>query len=274
MNSDAAAMSPAEPVLPELQLLPAFQDNYVWLVHGMADRRRVAVVDPGDAAVVEAALSRDGLTLDAILITHHHADHVGGVEALIANHAGVPVYGPASEVIPGRTVALTGGETVRLPALGLEFAVLNVPGHTAGHIAYYGHGTLFCGDTLFSGGCGRLFEGTPAQMLRSLDRLGSLPGDTRVCCTHEYTAANLRFASVVEPNNESLARRVAQVDALRRQGLPSLPVSLAAERSYNPFLRSREPCVRAAAVQHSGEATVDPVSVFAMLRRWKDGFRG
>ena len=274
MNLDAAAISQLEPALPLIEPLPAFEDNYVWLLHGLIDPAQVAVVDPGDAAVVEAALARGHLTLAAILVTHHHADHVGGIEALLSRHPDVPVYGPAGESIPGRTVALKGGETVRLAPLGLEFAVLGVPGHTLGHIAYYGHQTLFCGDTLFSGGCGRLFEGTPAQMLRSLDRLAALPGDTRVCCTHEYTASNLRFALAVEPDNAALATRVAEVAALRHRHLPSLPVSLAAERAYNPFLRAREPTVRAAAERVAGEHTVDPVTVFATLRRWKDGFRG
>ncbi len=256
--------------------LPAFQDNYVWVVRGLLDERRVAVVDPGDATVVEQALAQHQWILDSILITHHHADHVGGIEALLSRRPGedVPVFGPASESIPGRSVALSGGETINLTRLGLTFAVISVPGHTLGHLAYYGHNTLFSGDTLFSAGCGRLFEGTAAQMLHSLDRLGSLPGSTQVCCTHEYTASNLRFAAVVEPLNEARVERTAQVLELRAKGVPTLPVRLSKERAYNPFLRSREPSVRAAVQAHAGRAIVDPMEVFATLRRWKDEFRG
>jgi hydroxyacylglutathione hydrolase len=279
MNSDATALMDeiAEDdgrALPELTAVPAFDDNYLWLVHGLADPTRVAAVDPGDAAAIESALASRGLSLEAILVTHHHRDHVGGVEALLDRHPGIPVFGPAGEEIPGRSVALTGGEKVSLTALGLEFVVLAVPGHTRGHIAYYGHGTLFCGDTLFSGGCGRLFEGTAAQMLHSLDRLASLPGDTRVCCAHEYTASNLAFAAAVEPANEPLLRRREDVAALRAAGRPTLPSTLKAERTFNPFLRVREPTVRHAAETRAGAPLADPVAVFAAIRTWKDGFRG
>lgn len=274
MTSHAAARDPDEPVLPALVALPAFDDNYVWLVPGLTGPGRALVVDPGDAAVVETGLAAHGLSLEAILVTHHHADHVGGIEALCAARPGLAVYGPAGEVIPGRTHALRGGDTVELPSLGLRFAVIGVPGHTAGHIAYYGHETLFCGDTLFSAGCGRLFEGTAAQMQGSLDRLAALPGATRVCCTHEYTAANLRFAQAVEPHNAALAARTREVAGLRAADQPSLPVSLSAERTYNPFLRVREPDVRAAAARFAGGDLEGPVAVFAALRRWKDGFRG
>lgn len=273
MISDAAALMDDSAALPDLTIIPAFDDNYFWFVHGH-ERREVAVVDPGDAGPVEAALAAGELELAAILVTHHHGDHVGGVRELLARHPGVPVYGPAAEAIPGRTVGLSGGETVVLDKLGLSFTVLAVPGHTRGHLAYYGHGTLFCGDTLFSGGCGRLFEGTPGEMLHSLDRLASLPGDTRVCCAHEYTTANLRFALAVEPDNAALSRRMAQVTALRAAGQPTLPSSVRAERSFNPFLRVREPSVRAAAEGHVGHALADPVAVFAAVRHWKDGFRG
>lgn len=274
MTSEPAALTDEEYAQPGLTAIAAFNDNYVWLVHGLSDPARVAVVDPGDAAPVIPMLRARGLTLDAILVTHHHGDHVGGIASLLQTFPGLPVFAPRDEAIPGRTAALAGGETVTLPTLGLSFAVLAVPGHTRGHLAYYGHGTLFCGDTLFSAGCGRLFEGTPADMLRSLDRLASLPGDTRVCCAHEYTAGNLAFARAVEPTNEAVERRAAEVAAARTAGRPSLPAVLKAERSYNPFLRVREPSVRQSAERHEGVPLTDPVAVFTAIRRWKDGFRG
>jgi hydroxyacylglutathione hydrolase len=253
--------------------VPAFSDNYLWLVHGTAERHHhVAVVDPGDAVPVEAVLARDGLVLEAILATHHHPDHVGGIPALLARHP-VPVFGPAHEHIPGRTVALAGGDEVDLPALGLHFRVLDVPGHTAGHIAYYGHGALFAGDTLFSGGCGRLFEGTPAQMLASLDALAALPAATAVYCAHEYTAANLSFARAVEPGNEALARYADEVLRLRAAGAATIPTTLARELAVNPFLRTRLPAVRGAAVAHAGRPLADDADAFGVVREWKNGFR-
>ena len=256
---------------PPLTPVPAFRDNYIWLVHGITDPARVAVVDPGDARPVIKVLADSRLSLEAILVTHHHADHCGGVAALLAEHP-VPVYGPAREHIPGRTVAVSGGDSVTLPTLGLEFAVLDVPAHTAGHIAYFGHDTVFCGDTLFSAGCGRLFEGTAQQMLESLDRLAALPDSTRVCCGHEYTAANLRFAHAVEPDSTPIAQAQAQVATLRSRGAPTLPSTMGHERDINPFLRSRTATVRAAASRHAGRPVSDPVEVFATIRSWKDGF--
>ena len=265
-----------------LHPLPAFQDNYVWLMETAAG---ALVVDPGDAAPVLAWLrrheGRPGARLDAILVTHHHADHTGGVAELQAA-TGARVVAPAAEPpVPGlKTPAeeVSGGMTVQ--ALGLAFQVLDVPGHTAGHVAYVcqqpGSGeapVLFCGDTLFSAGCGRLFEGTPAQMLDSLGRLAALPADTRVCCAHEYTLSNLRFAQAVEPGNDDLARHRAHCEALRAQGLPTLPSSIGLERTLNPFLRSRLPGV-AHAVRASRDAQArDPVAVFAALRAWKNEFR-
>ena len=255
-----------------VEALPAFQDNYIWLLH---DGQTAWVVDPGDAAVVEQALAQRGLRLQGILLTHHHGDHVGGVAALRAA-TGARVLGPANESLPGPVEPLHDGDIV--PALGQTWRVLAVPGHTAGHIAYVNDAPpgatrwLFCGDTLFSAGCGRLFEGTPAQMLASLDRLAALPDDTRVCCAHEYTLSNLRFARAVEPDNVALAAHTVWCEARRAAGAPTLPSTLATERCINPFLRCREPGVRRAVQQRDPSIGTD-IEVFAALRRWKDGFR-
>lgn len=253
--------------------VPAFADNYLWLVRGLADPHAVVAVDPGDAAAIEAALSVHQLRLAAILVTHHHRDHVGGVMAL-ATAQGVPVYGPAAEDIEGITHPLTEGDTVDLAALGLRFAVWAVPGHTLGHLAYVGHGAVFCGDTLFSGGCGRLFEGTPEQMHQSLSRLGALPADTAVYCAHEYTASNLRFALVVEPGNPALQDYAADVAGRRADGLATVPTRIDRELAVNPFLRVDVPEVRASAARHAGRAITGSVDALAVLREWKNGFRG
>jgi hydroxyacylglutathione hydrolase len=257
-----------------LLALPAFADNYIWMVH---DGSRAFVVDPGDAAPVIEALESHRLQLAGILVTHHHPDHVGGVDALrprLAAGHGV-VHGPARERIPEPFVPLRGGDTVEL--LGQRLQVIDVPGHTAGHIAYAQQGAdaaplLFCGDTLFSAGCGRLFEGTPAQMSASLAALAALPDDTRVCCTHEYTLSNLRFAAAVEPANADIAAHTAHCQALRAAGIPTLPSTLALERRINPFLRCAEPAVMAAA-RLEGAANDEPVAVLAALREWKNRYR-
>ena len=252
--------------------VPAFADNYLWLVRGLADGQRAAVVDPGAAEPVMQALAAHGLALDTILVTHHHADHVGGVVNL-AEATGATVFGPAGESLPLVHRRLRGGDRVELARLGLCFDVLDVPGHTAGHIAYCGHGALFCGDTLFSGGCGRLFEGTPAQMLASLDALAALPDETRVYCAHEYTLSNLRFALEVERGNDDLAAYAREATRRRERAEPTLPSTIGLEKRINPFLRSRAATVRAAAEAHAGAALDTPVAVFAEIRRWKDGFR-
>ncbi|HMN57063.1 MAG: hydroxyacylglutathione hydrolase [Burkholderiales bacterium] len=251
--------------------LPAFEDNYLWLLH---DGARALVVDPGDAQPVQAALDRLGLQLQGILVTHHHGDHTGGVAALRAA-TGASVYGPARERIPEPFEPLRGGQGVTV--LGVDWQVIDVPSHTAGHIAYFaadvdGAPLLFCGDTLFSGGCGRLFEGTPAQMLASLDTLAALPAATRVCCAHEYTLANLRFAIAVEPGNRALADYTRRCEQRRAQGLPTLPSDIGTERAINPFLRSRQPAVVQAVRAHTPSAH-DEVAVFAALREWKNTFR-
>lgn len=232
---------------------------------------RAAVVDPGDASPVIEYLDREGVELCAIINTHHHGDHVGGNRALLARWR-VPVFGPAREQIPGRTHALAEGDTMTVPEIGAEFSVLDIPGHTSGHIACFGNGMVFCGDTLFAAGCGRLFEGTPAQMVASLDKLAALPPDTRVYCGHEYTISNLRFALAVEPRSAALHARLERDQAKRNRGEPTLPTTIAEERATNPFLRSADPAIHAAATRHAGRDLPDRVAVFAELRAWKNAF--
>ena len=259
--------------LAPIQPLPALSDNYIWIIR---QGRDAAVVDPGEAGPVQAALAAGGLQLRAILLTHHHGDHVGGVQELVAQ-TGATVYGPAGETLPHCDVRLAEGDTVRLPALDLDVTVLDVPGHTAGHIAYAGRAVgqdvLFCGDTLFAAGCGRLFEGTPAQMFDSLGKFASLPESTLVCCAHEYTLANLRWALAVDPDNRPLAAWQARAVELRDRGLPTLPTSLALERDTNPFLRTAQHAVAQAASRFAGRALPGEVDVFAALRAWKNEFK-
>lgn len=254
--------------------LPAFDDNYIWLIrHGAL----AAVVDPGEAAPVREALARQKLQLRAILLTHHHGDHVGGVNELV-QATGATVYGPAHESLPHCDVPLVEGQQVVLPELDLACAVYDVPGHTRGHIAYAGRAAgqapvLFCGDTLFAGGCGRLFEGTPAQMHDSLCKLAALPAATRVYCGHEYTLSNLRWALAVDPDNTALRHWADQAQALRAAGLPTVPTELALESAVNPFLRAADPVVAQAARLHAGKTLATTTELFAALRTWKDGFR-
>jgi len=253
----------------QISALPAFTDNYIWLLQDHATQR-CAVVDPGDAAPVQAWLDvHPGWVLSDILITHHHHGHVGGVEAL-KKATGATVYGPASESIPGRDVALKDNDKVRV--LGWDFEVYAVPGHTLGHIAYYHHGLLFCGDTLFAAGCGRLFEGTPEQMHHSLDRLAALPEDTLVYCTHEYTLSNLKFAAAVEPGNPDIATRLEKVTRQRQNGVMTLPSTIALEKLTNPFLRTGETLVTQKVDERNGAQNRAPSEVFAALRAWKDKF--
>jgi hydroxyacylglutathione hydrolase len=254
--------------MPTIIPIPAFADNYIWLVR---EGTAAAVVDPGDGAPVIAYLEREGLGLTAIVATHHHGDHVGGIRALLA-HRNVPVYGPANEAIPGRTHALAEGDAIVVPGINLALSVLDIPGHTAGHIALFGEGMVFCGDTLFAAGCGRLFEGTAAQMVASLAKLSALPGATNIYCGHEYTVSNLRFALTVEPGSAALLERQARAQAARAQGAPTLPTMIAEERATNPFLRVRDAAIRAAVERHAGRALDSPVGVFAELRAWKNSF--
>jgi hydroxyacylglutathione hydrolase len=252
----------------ELLSLPAFSDNYIWMVH---NGREAVVVDPGDAQVVRQALSQRQLSLGSILVTHHHPDHTGGVQALRDLLQGL-VYAPALERTPEPRVPMQGGQSLQV--LGQAVQVWDVPGHTAGHIAFVmtpqgQDPILFCGDTLFSGGCGRLFEGTPAQMHDSLSLLAGLPGRTRVCCAHEYTVSNLRFARLVEPHNPALQAYQIRCEGLREQGVPTLPSTIDTERAVNPFLRCQEPEVRASALAQ-GATAEDPVAVLAALREWKN----
>ncbi|QNA88966.1 hydroxyacylglutathione hydrolase [Massilia sp. Dwa41.01b] len=253
--------------------VPAFKDNYLWLIH---DGVHAAAVDPGDSGPILASLADHGLRLTAILLTHHHADHIGGVRDLLARFP-VPVYGPRNDGIDEVKHPLGEGDRVVVPGLDLELEVLEVPGHTLGHIAYVrrtpGLHWLFCGDTLFAGGCGRLFEGTPAQMAASLDKLARLPGDTEVYCAHEYTLSNLRFAQAVDPDNAALALRMRDESAKRAAGLPTVPSSIGLERSTNPFLRYRDPAIVASLVAAGklGEGAA-PVEAFAVLREWKNVF--
>ena len=246
----------------------AFKDNYIWVLRS---GRHAAVVDPGDARPVLDYLDAEGLQLTAILATHHHADHVGGVAGLLAKFD-VPVYGPKSEPIETLTHKVSGGDRVDVPDIHASFTVYDIPGHTRAHVAYYGEKSLFCGDTLFACGCGRVFEGTPEQLYASLQKLAALPDDTLVYCGHEYTLANIVFAKAVEPANAELSDRERAEAAVRAQGRPTVPSTLGREKATNPFLRCAEPAVIASANKYLGSRASTPVQVFAALRDWKNRF--
>ncbi len=248
--------------------LRAFADNYVWTIR---DSTCAAVVDPGEARPVLEYLDAEQLKLVAILNTHHHADHVGGNSGLLGRWK-APVYGPYDERIREVTDRLKDGERFTLPHFGIDFDVLEIPGHTRSHIAFHGGGLLFCGDTLFAAGCGRLFEGTPRQMHDSLSRLMRLPDATRVYCGHEYTLSNIRFAKAADPDNAALRALEEKARQQRDRGLPTLPSTIGQEKATNPFVRVSEPAVIASASRQAGKPLSDPVSVLAAIREWKNFF--
>ena len=251
--------------------VPAFQDNYLWLIH---DDRHAVVVDPGDAVPILAALEEHQLSLAAILLTHHHHDHVDGVPVLL-DRFNVPVFGPSNESIPHITHPLREGDIVKIPEIPLQLDVLDVPGHTRGHIAYVERKQkwLFCGDTLFAGGCGRLFEGTPEQMVASLSKLSALPDETQVFCAHEYTLANLKFALEVEPDNAAIKARLTAEQAKRERNIPTIPSSIGLEKTTNPFLRFREPAIANLLISKGLLSNREPITAFTAIRQWKNSYR-
>ncbi|MGE3317739.1 MAG: hydroxyacylglutathione hydrolase [Candidatus Berkiella sp.] len=251
--------------------IPAFNDNYIWALHSL-EGQQIIVVDPGDAAPVLNYLQANKLSLYAILITHHHADHSGGILPLKEHFPDARVFGPTNEFVAGVTDPVTEGNTLSFAPFGLTLSVLDIPGHTKGHIAFYNDEILFCGDTLFSCGCGRVFEGTPAQMLSSLEKLKQLPGHTLMYCGHEYTKANIAFAKVVDPANPELAKRLKQAEACLLKSQPTLPISLQSEFLTNPFLRVNTKEIIYAVQKHCDLEQNDPVSIFSHLREWKNKF--
>jgi len=259
-------------MIPEISTINAFDDNYIWLIHGLPEKsaqKQIIIVDPGDADPVIEAIIQNNYLPQAIFISHHHYDHTGGIEKLLAAYP-IPVYGPANEPIAQITHPVTEGQIISLPDMGLSFNVIDVPGHTRGHIAYSGHKCLFIGDTLFAGGCGRIFEGTAEQMHQSLNKLLTLDDQTMVYCAHEYTQDNLNFARRVEPDNKQLLHRIKDTEQLRLQHQATIPSSLKLEKQTNPFLRFNSDTVKAAAERFAQKTLHTPAEVFAATRYWKD----
>ncbi len=248
--------------------IPALKDNYIWILH---NAHHAVVVDPGDAAPVLDYIAAHQLKLAAVLCTHHHADHVAGVCQLVALHS-APVYFPQREKISCGSHAVNEGNVINIPELGIKFNVLDIPGHTLGHVAYVGAGGIFCGDTLFGCGCGRLFEGTAVQLLHSLKKLAALPDDTQVYCGHEYTESNIRFALACELNNATLIQRQKTAQTQRAHGQPTLPSNIGLEKLTNPFLRCTVPAIIQAVQQQSAIKQHDEISIFTALRAWKNTF--
>lgn len=261
----------AQTFLQNLSIAPikAFTDNYIWCLH---NQDYAVVVDPGDSEPVLTFCRENQLSLVAILITHHHPDHTGGIEQLCKDNNALPVIGPRGGHIKGITKPVAQGDAVKLPLIDCEFNVIEIPGHTLDHIGYYGHGALFCGDTLFSAGCGRLFEGTAEQMHRSLQKIKHFPVATQLYCTHEYTEANLKFALTVEPQNSQLQQYQNNVAEKRRDLQPTLPTQLATQLAINPFLRCDQPSVKHTVSAQANKALANEVAVFTQLRQWKDRF--
>jgi hydroxyacylglutathione hydrolase len=253
----------------DIDFIPAFADNYIWCL-SKSDSNAAVVVDPGDAAPVLSHLKKHDLKLSAILITHKHWDHIGGIQQLSGSFPGIPVYGPRNEAIEGVTVKVGEGERVALPEIDAAFDVLDVPGHTEGHVAYLGEGVLFCGDTLFAAGCGRVFSGTHAQLYASLQKIASLSPDTRLYCAHEYTLDNLGFAQWVEAESMALKQRIQRDRASRKAGLPTVPSTLKEELATNPFMRCHKQQVMAAAEKYAGKQLSNAAAVFTAIRDWKD----
>ncbi len=252
-----------------ISAIPAFTDNYIWCMH---NDTHAIVVDPGDAEPVLQFLREHELSLAGILITHHHHDHTGGIMHLVSASPSVPVIGPRGNHIRGITKSVAQGDTLRLPIFDMAFTIIETPGHTLDHIAFYGHGLVFCGDTLFSAGCGRLFEGSPEQMAHSLSKLKRLPDDTWVYCTHEYTQANVAFSQTVDPDNGALREYATWVKEQREHNRITLPSMISKEKAVNPFLRCHTQSVQQAVAEYTGEPYSDDISTFAGLRRWKDEF--